>query len=115
MDDLAMVKACAEAMGLEISTLPDGEPARAFCGKTPTGYIMLKNGKGAYNPLEDDAQCFALVKRFRIYLDPDFNDQWQAVSEDTEALNANLNRAVVESVARMTLTPSSRPPDARRR
>ena len=102
MDDLAMIKACAEAMGLEIATLPNGEPARAFCGKTPTGYLMLKNGKGAYNPLESDEQCFALVKRFRIYLDPDFNDQWQAVSEDeTEAVNADLNRAIVECVAKL--------------
>ena len=121
MDDLAMIKACAEAMGLRLLiAYPPGD--MRHCGDGWNGLMFSASphpclfiDSGAYDPLHDDAQCFALVKKFRIYLDPDFNDQWQAVSEDTEALNADLNRAVVESVARMTLTPSSRPPDARRR
>jgi hypothetical protein len=64
-----------------------------------------------YDPLHDDAQCMALVKKFELLCDPQYNTHiwkvWCATAR-TESLdyvpptlNPNLNRAVVEYVATM--------------
>ena len=79
MTDLEMTKLCAEAMG------PSGRDERT------------------YDPLHDDAQAMALVKKFQI------NIAWYEVNmprptfEPTVYMwrKKDLNRAIVECVAKM--------------
>lgn len=90
MDDLEITKLCAEAMGL-------------------TSWQALE---GRYDPLHDDAQAMALVKKFRLEI------RQQATGTDEHpgaplwgisgclygwknAEDENLNRAICECVARM--------------
>ena len=60
-----------------------------------------------YDPLHDDAQAMALVKRFCMTIDrPDDDGDWGATvwrSEDDPvcACRKDLNRAIVECVAKM--------------
>jgi hypothetical protein len=87
--DLEMTKLCAEAMGFH----PLAE--------------MLISGK--YDPLHDDAQAMALVKKYLIEIH--YWNGWRCglvndCTETTHTLghnthNTDLNRAIVECVARM--------------
>ncbi len=88
MDDLEITRRCAEAMGEEHRTAYDwdGEP---------------------YNPLTDDAQAMALVKRFRIDLEccSDSDEiYWSAyIMENGHVaysfVDPDLNRAICVAVA----------------
>ena len=94
MTDLEMTKLCAEAMGLSTTE--------------QYGMVFDESGRALYDPLHDDAQAMALVKDLRLNVGPiavDHEPMW-AVSflvrngptDWTE--HANLNRAIVECVAR---------------
>mgnify|MGYP001617981049 CR=1 FL=1 len=88
MTDLEMTKLCAEAMGLEIFW------AEALPITAPKGC--------PYDPLHDDAQAMALVKKFHIALG--WNDPgWGAFGQHDKRWvnNPDLNRAIVECVAKM--------------
>lgn len=98
MTDLEMIKKCAEKMGYEFSDA--------------TGTICVsKAGVGNYNPLHDDAQAMALLKKFHLLLYCDkvntsaFDEEylWGVVSEDMSfgTENFDLNRAIVECVAKL--------------
>jgi hypothetical protein len=103
MTDLEMTKRCAEAIGAG---------PEASHGKVA---IYEKNDDGSltqhdFNPLHDDAQAMALVKRF------DLNvwrgaDTWRVIGGPTgdegDTWGADLNRAIVECVAKMQ---SQKPP-----
>lgn len=91
-DDLALAKACAERMGLRY----DG-------GDFTDGSIYADYG--VYDPLHDDTQAMALVKRFRLDI-LDMRGAWSArFSHDDDgekwsmAEDANLNRAICLCVA----------------
>lgn len=91
MSDLEMTKLCAEAMRFQVG---------GRCGDA----AILVDGMATtiYEPLTDDAQAMALVKKFRLLVDGG-NAQW-CVHGDTAgsgSINENLNRAIVESVANM--------------
>ena len=80
MTDLEMTELCAEAMGVP----------------------LMGSNVPLWNPLHDDAQAMALVKKFA--LDIVCAGQWQVSRSrrgDTTAVNADLNRAIVECVAKM--------------
>lgn len=93
MTDLEITKLCAEAMGLNPIAINGGE---VVIGITPSRYV--------YQPLINDAQAMALVKRFRLSVwtetvywlvaDPASEDRFRA-------MNTDLNRAICESVAKM--------------
>jgi hypothetical protein len=99
MTDLEMTRLCAEAMGIT-GWLTEDDP-------------MVTNEQGEfiepYDPLHDDAQAMALVKKFALILEPDglpakewavhvwytADIRWGVVT------NKYLNRAIVECVAKM--------------
>lgn len=105
MTDLELTMACAWAMGHDIELLMEGTPQ--------AHWYSTGSGPGEYDPLHDNAQAMALVKRFTLqleYLEPDWNVYWRAdwvesdgggapksvVTEDT-----NLNRAICLTIAQM--------------
>ena len=66
MDDLTITKLCAEAMDLEIvSEFGQGtnESLVMACPRRPDHDYSETHG---YDPLHDDAQVMALVKKFRL-------------------------------------------------
>ena len=109
MDDLAITKLCAEAMGCRLDR--DG------------GYSRLRQGAGMdepawfefiYAPLHDDAQAMALVKKFRLHIDSSFYepsdtpDSWHVsrtpASGDWDnafGIHTDLNHAICDCVAKM--------------
>ena len=91
MTDTEITRACAEAMGLT---------------QGDTGYALIGHMKNhPYNPLHNDAQAMALVKKFRLNIGQlsdgtckvfrmDKDDLWDADSKD-------MNRAICETVAKL--------------
>ncbi len=100
MTDLEITRLCAEAMGRHLYW--DGETAML------SPVIDGKERNERYNPLHDDAQAMALVKRFNVKLTktPKY-ETWRTVaySEDNYFLSAttnqDLNRAICETIAKM--------------
>lgn len=103
MTDLEMTKLCAVEMGLRL--LPAYPPFHVLAnGRDWNGLMLSSDGKylfiesGAYDPLTDDAQAMALVKKLGISVrktDPDMWDAWIPL-QPADGSNANLNRAIVE-------------------
>lgn len=105
MTDLEMTRLCAEAMGYkeahdyESDELPRGS---ILCVHLPQYHFL-------YNPLHDDAQAMALVKRFEVELIRwDENAGWVAQCFNSTIRfhsrawhESDLNRAIVECVAKM--------------
>lgn len=91
MNDLEMVKLCAEAIGYESHSIY-GPP------------INIGQAATSYNPLHDDAQAMELVKKFgiNIWSGP---GSWRVMGGTTgdegDTWNADLNRAIVECVAKL--------------
>ena len=112
MTDLDITRLCAEAMGYGITKLPASEPAvRVF--EMCDGLVDLDANEFAFDPLYNDAQCFALVKKFEISIAWSWVSQVGCMAraeaehdEDKRHDNIscrykNLNRAICECVARM--------------
>ena len=105
MTDLEIVRLCAEAMELQyhIANIEDEHEVwvRLQPAKPPTIYSYR------YDPINDDAQCMALIKRFRLEI------LWQEEGETVRArypwsvpdlmtgYYCDINRAVCLAVARM--------------
>lgn len=116
MDDLTATRLCAEAMGWTCK----GKDADNFSGET-RHFRVYQDGEPIYGigdgwvmqrwePLKDDAQAMALVKRFdlRLWKDPHRENsqewgvcQYGAKSELEIQRDADLNRAIVYCVAKM--------------
>ena len=113
MTDLEMVKACAEAMGHP--HLHVEENFMESRGQLFYMYHPIDADRpqfSLYDPLHDDAQAMALVKRFGLILDPQHDGQdfasdpgWEvthpSMPENYLSINPDLNRAIVGCVARM--------------
>lgn len=96
MTDLEIVKKCAEKMGLsEVNVF------------SPFFYARDKDGVREFDPLHDDAQAMALVKKFGLQLKQDISTLSWAVThyfnnyECSGAFHYDLNRAICECVARL--------------
>ena len=90
MTDLEMAGLCAEAMGLLVQHTT-GEDVWRFPGN------LL-----AYDPLRDDAHAMALVKKFGANICQDVDrTNWYASVAGGSAWGKDLNRAIVECVAKM--------------
>lgn len=88
MTDLEIVKKCAERVGWN----PQEER------------YALWEGEGIYDPLHDDEQAMALVKKFRLDIDSGFDSSdegegWTVCGTGAVVKNADLNRAICECVA----------------
>lgn len=104
MTDLEITKACAEAIGESVRL-------------SPYGHMEIEGGIIPYDPLHDDAQAMALVKRFGLTLDPAEDIApftWRVcVSKDGDwekqvlAESADLNRAICECVAKICTSTST--------
>ena len=100
MTDLELTRLCAEAMGLKISKVYDG------------GTIVLSSShcfNHIYNPLHNDAQAMALVKKFGLRTGKNSVGQWTAEQPGNELLEGvlgvadpSLNRAIVECAAKLS-------------
>jgi hypothetical protein len=70
---------------------------------------MSGNVRFDYNPLRNDAQAMALVKKFRLEVDTSIianDDEWGVISCSDgmvveQSIATDLNRAIVECVAKM--------------
>jgi hypothetical protein len=107
MTDLELTKACAEAMYIKIHLVAEPEFHFANCPyyEIPT---LSEAPNPIYDPLHDDIQAMALVKKFgleirwtvqRPYL-------WNVVQGDNihdiaPVESTDLNRAIVECVAKL--------------
>ena len=92
MTDLEITRACAEAMGYTKWSAHFGEMP-GFTKET-----------GVYDPLHDDAQAMALVKRFRleVYCEPEHDNLWLCNEHHGEAsMHVDLNRAICFCVSKM--------------
>lgn len=121
MTDLEMTKLCAEAMDYGIvDDFADVTPPMRGVDVIPhdTSPAYAINAEPLrFAPLYDDAQAMALVKRFGLYIEcetvnftgdvPGF--LWAAVTHEHEIAveDANLNRAIVECVAKMRASDGS--------
>lgn len=106
MSDLEIQRLCAEAMALTLlPVLP--YPASENEGKPPIAFeVMMANGiqRERYDPLTNDVQMVALVKRFSPMMVPSLHDMgvvWTVTLPTHQAQNySDLNRAVCECVAK---------------
>lgn len=93
MMDIEMLRECAEAAGVKVWAV--GDRLEIMNGLVSTGR--------PYDPLTDDAQAMALVKKFYIAIGRT-QFEWKAcalLSKTPEwSWNADLNRAIVETVAK---------------
>lgn len=99
-----MTTLCAEAMGIKTEVHP-------IRGAILRHWFMDGNVEREYNPLHDDAQSMALVKRFRLrvfgsyppYSESSISKDWivEQGGIRAEARALDLNLAIVECVARM--------------
>ena len=97
MTDLEITKLCAEAMGL----------TRATWAHNPKTFVTHCDDEGVdqvFDPLQDDAQAMALVKK----LDMEIRNHAEGWRVDTDpfgtlvwAVGSDLNRAICECVAKM--------------
>lgn len=100
MTDLEMTKACAEAMGIGVEDSFGKLAAYAKCD----GHLVQE----IYDPLHDDAQAMALVKRLKLTIAREHHgDRWGVGKPWPETMNTDLNRAIVECVAKMTPPPNA--------
>ena len=103
MTDLEITKLCAEAMGLQHHV-----PRDAFDGEF---WVMVIGYSiedipfvSRYDPLHDDEQAMALVKKFRLSVFFDHENGHWCVSLDLtgeDICNADLNRAACMCVSKM--------------
>lgn len=110
MTDLEMVRLCAQAMGYRITETKDG---RYRVVANDDGVMMIGDEPQIlrrYNPLHDDAQAMALVKKFDLTLRKMKSPKgWMVADFGWSTCNGahrgfsktDLNRAIVECVAKM--------------
>ena len=99
MTDLEMTRLCAEAMGLFGTIAPNGQT------------VWQRNSTKRYDPLHDNAQAMALVKKFGVSIGHNgrtprvYQVEWwasgQSLYPSCDAEGEDLNRAIVECVAKM--------------
>ena len=96
MDDLEITKLCAEAVDIQ-------------CDLLAGRWRIFPYHNDTYDPLHDDAQAMALVKKCKLGILYCDDDEWQVVDMriigkmSHEVIAQDLNRAICECVARMQL------------
>ena len=93
MTDLEMTRLCAESMGITYRV--HSGSIRIWDTPRPSDGMIVSS---KYDPLHDDAQAMALVKKMDVSV-ARHGDIWCAVNLHSIAKNADLCRAIVECVA----------------
>ena len=114
MTDLEMTKLCAEAVGLHEMPRRTTDPQ----AKYPDSSLRMARGNKAahwYDPLHDDAQIMALVKKLHLSLatyaeNPGIWEVWVDINPDNWISTNNLNRSVVKFVAASKMKSPVQPP-----
>ena len=112
MTDLELTKLCAKAMGYKMRYVPERAMASNFQYDEWMASYPDKPREPFfdYDPLHDDAQAMALVKKFHLHIGyNDINKSWYVAETlawwkaflDKSVFNTDLNRAIVECVAKM--------------
>ena len=108
MTDLEMTRLCAEAMGLTVKYRKTIHNKVSGGGYVLDSLEFYANHRFwlTYDPLQDDAQAMALVKKFDLQigsypLRPDKWCVWPPVGRTGRAFSEDLNRAIVECMAKM--------------
>ena len=122
MSDLEITKLCAEALGWTHlgaigTTYERTDGLYCLSGgndwwREPEGHSICGRCEQIPDPLYDDAQAMALVRKLDITLEPYRTGSWRAVisnnehdmskhCEDFTASSDDLNRAICECVAKM--------------
>ena len=111
MTDLEMTRLCAEAMGIALGQPTTWRDAMGGLRSIPSQAITdvhLNDSGENYDPLYDDAQAMALVKKFKLLVNNGVGcsstDLWHVQTQDDrdESVECQtLNRAIVECVAKM--------------
>lgn len=100
MTDLEIVKKCAERMGIAIM-----EPLAVQQAFGCDGFVTEDNWEIKYDPLHNDAQAMAMVKKFGlgIYFEPDGWGcfKFKEGGPNPDIFNKDLNRAICECVANL--------------
>ena len=105
LSDLAITQACARAINVKIEHVQHG--MAYFIYHPISAPLPLFH---PYDPLTDDAQCMALVKRFGIGFDPTRGEDFASAAIRDEHgtmlifCDPSLNRAICLCVAHMQLT-----------
>jgi len=117
--DLEITRLCAEAMGYEIDYSETNGGGRGNTGFDILGAAVLDwHNNVTFNPLHDDEQAMALVKRFDPILEPDGyipegetlwavtipssrNEKGKKTKTTVVRQTYDLNRAICECVAKM--------------
>ena len=93
MTDLEITRLCAEAMYA---------PKRV---KSAAKSVFYEDAPGQwvhFDPFDDDAQCFALVKKFNIQIEGYPGDYSVCVDDNCASpFTKDLNRAICECIASM--------------
>ncbi len=102
MNDIEITKRCAEAMGLTV--WPEKHSDGLFVdGRGP---VLQGTFSTLWNPLTNDAQAMALVKKFVLHIEWLATKDWSVdfgsrAQIQFVACNSDLNRAICECVAKM--------------
>src|SRR3990167_11420116 len=106
MTDLEMIRLCAEAMALNYAVATDGLGGQHINETVYADATAIH--VRTYDPLHDDAQAMALVKKFKLLVNNGVGhsstDIWHVQTQDDrdESVECQtLNRAIVECVAKM--------------
>src|SRR4051794_33133454 len=101
MDELEMLKRCAEVSGLEYAVIRD----KVRLWHEHSGYSQI------FDPLHDDAYALALIKQLglRIEAPSSSSSEWTVASSTGEAYGRDddLNRAIVRCVWMMAAKASA--------
>lgn len=113
MDDLEIVRRCAEKMGLK-KGIDYYEHRRDNMDEYPieiTQLYLTTNPEKEYDPLTDDGQAMALVKRFKISIGA-LSNGWKVFAKVgnnfVDADDKDLNRAIC--LCASNLPESGKPP-----
>ena len=103
MEDLEITRLAAEAMGIKVWESPiRGTIMRHWFMSAGHPSVQTE-----YNPLHDDAQAMALVKKFGMRIAEPSSDHWRAaipnpqIGLDHTSDEQDLNRAICLCVAKM--------------
>lgn len=124
MTNLEITKLCAEAMDLDVVVHHADGYEDAIVTRSSAVYAF-RSDTDEYDPLHDDAQAMALVKRFYLMVTPIFHRglgrEWVVTfqgrrddgsSFDASAQDPTFNRAIVECVAAMQKRAKPSPMDS---
>ncbi len=97
MTDLEITKLCAEALGKKCRVAPN-----AITGEIGLGEDVGLSFLAAYDPLHDDAQAMALLKKFELQIWPG-DAEWDVAfaNRPHRVADSDLNRAICLAVAKM--------------